>query len=233
VEGWRGLAAGWYHSLGWVNGDLGGPLKLLSWGQNTFGQLGTGTTVQRQVPGGVPISITAPISGADPDMVAWWRGQNDAKDTVGGNNGTAKDVNNNPNGVTYVDGKVSRAFNFNGSSGYVEVPSRFDLKFTGPFSIEGWINFHGPLTPLCGDMVIGKGTDSTVAGDWLIGVSATGNLRPHLQTSWGWEWHDCQSVLQSDTWYHIAMVYDDDEGLRQWCSGWIVPGCRRRSGDIR
>jgi hypothetical protein len=74
-------------------------------------------------------------------VVAWWRAEGNAKDSVGENNGTLKGR------VTYRPGIAGQAFRLDGATGYVEVP-RSDLWGFGrrDFSIELWVQFHG-VTP--------------------------------------------------------------------------------------
>jgi hypothetical protein len=133
--------------------------------------------------------------------VCWYPGENNPYDREGGNHGTVH------GGVSYAEGVVGQSFNFDGTSGYVQVPSRNDLKFTGPFTVEAWIKFHS-ITPACGDVLVAKGPDAPIAGDWLISVSENAKLRPHLATSQNWNYFDCGTVLDPETWYHVAMVYD-------------------------
>ncbi len=57
-------------------------------------------------------TCTPPPSG----MVSWWRGQDDANDSVGTNHGTMM------NGATFAPGKVGQAFSFDGVDDYVELP---------------------------------------------------------------------------------------------------------------
>jgi PKD repeat protein len=62
-------------------------------------------------------SVTTAASG-DPNasgLVSWWKAENNAYDSVGGNHGTAM------NGATYATGKVGQAFSFDGTDDYVNV----------------------------------------------------------------------------------------------------------------
>jgi subtilisin-like proprotein convertase family protein len=65
------------------------------------------------------------------DLVAWWPGQDNAIDIVGGHNGTFV-------GGNYVNGLVNRAFSFPGASGRIMIPYSSDLAPTD-YTIEAWI----------------------------------------------------------------------------------------------
>jgi hypothetical protein len=90
----------------------------------------------------------------------------------------------------------------------VEVPSSANLKVSGPFTIEGWIKYHGTPNVYSGDTIVAKGIDQESAEDWAITVSENSTLRPHVNSGGIWHYFDCDTVLNPDTWYHIAMVYD-------------------------
>ena len=70
-------------------------------------------------------------------MIAWWPGDGSAADIVGSHNGTLQ------NGAGFAAGKVSQAFNFNGSNQLVQVAD--DSAWTlgsSDFSIDLWANFN-------------------------------------------------------------------------------------------
>ena len=98
-----------------------------------------------------PITCTPPTAG----MVGWWKGDGNALDLVGGNNG------NGSNGVAYASGEVGQAFSFNGVDSYVEVPDSASLRLTNALTVEFWIQREDLTSP---DYVVNKG------GDWTGGV---------------------------------------------------------------
>lgn len=67
-----------------------------------------------------------------PGLVAWYKGENNASDSQGGNTGTPQ------GGVSYVAGKVGNAFAFDGSTGSVSVPNVAALQLQ-TFSIDAWV----------------------------------------------------------------------------------------------
>jgi hypothetical protein len=68
------------------------------------------------------------------DMVAWYPGDGNANDIVGGDHGTTH------GGVTFPTGEVAQAFGFDGSSGYVSAPESPNLDVTNTITIDAWIN---------------------------------------------------------------------------------------------
>jgi PKD repeat protein len=69
---------------------------------------------------------TRPPSG----LVSWWPGQSNALDIAGGNNGTLQ------GGVTFTNGEVGQAFNFDGATGFIST----SLLVNNPqsFSLSLW-----------------------------------------------------------------------------------------------
>ena len=97
------------------------------------------------------------VRSAPAGLVSWWRGENNALDSADGNNGTLGTV------TDFSLGEVGTAFNFDGMSNYVEVASSANLKVSGPFTIEGWINYHGTPNVYSGDSIVTKGVDAETA----------------------------------------------------------------------
>lgn len=71
------------------------------------------------------------------NMIAWWPADGHTVDITGlGHNGTLV------NGATFGPGKVGRAFSFNGTTSYVQVPKSTAWDFgSKDFTIDLWVNF--------------------------------------------------------------------------------------------
>jgi len=65
--------------------------------------------------------------------VSWWPAQGNALDAEDSNEGSIV------GGVSFVIGKVGQAFNFDGSSGVVQVSDAPNLRFTNAMTVEAWI----------------------------------------------------------------------------------------------
>ena len=69
-------------------------------------------------------------------MIAWWPGDGNAKDILGGRDGV------NVGDVQFAPGKVEKAFNFN-SLNYISVPDDPIWTLGGhDFTIDLWVNFN-------------------------------------------------------------------------------------------
>ena len=80
----------------------------------------------------LPPPCTPPPSG----LVSWWAAEGNANDSFGTDNGTLL------GGMSFTNGKVGQAFQFDGTTGYVSIPasSSLDVGSGAGFTIEGWIN---------------------------------------------------------------------------------------------
>src|SRR5207237_3476067 len=100
-------------------------------------------------------------------LVAWWRGEGNALDQTGVNNGT---VGNN---VTFGGGKVGGAFlrTLSGNSGTVQVPDSPSLALNHSMTFEGWLRF-GSTT---GIVIERRATDSS-ANSYQVWMASNGQL---------------------------------------------------------
>jgi uncharacterized repeat protein (TIGR01451 family) len=172
--------------------------------------------------GGLPIGLRVEMSGAaspidgayvppPSDLVAWWPGDGNANDILGGRHGTPA------NGAAFGPGHVAQAFSFNGAS-WVEVPD--DPIWTSganDFTIDLWVNFNG----LSGrDPFIGHDDGSGEQNKWIFWYDAAGHdklggvpaLRFHINSP-----HPSPVPFPHDTvvapwnpmlgrWYHVAVT---------------------------
>ena len=73
----------------------------------------------------------------EPDLpstqLALWSGEGDARDALGGHDGTMA------GGATFAPGLVGRAFSLDGKDDFIRVPHAADLNLTGSFSLVAWI----------------------------------------------------------------------------------------------
>ena len=91
--------------------------------------------------GGTNASCSATITPASAcyaqptGLVSWWKGDDDATDHMGNNNGTLE------NGAGFAVGEVNDTFSFNGSNQYVLIgqPVPADLQIQNNFTMSAWI----------------------------------------------------------------------------------------------
>ena len=88
-----------------------------------------------------PAEVTARYnSGPASGMVAWYKGENNANDQFGVNNGTFS-------AGTFVTGKVGQAFDLDGADDYVQIPDSASFNATHAVSILSLIHISEPTRP--------------------------------------------------------------------------------------
>jgi hypothetical protein len=139
-------------------------------------------------------ACTPPPSG----MVSWWRGEGNALDQVGGNNGVLV------NGVDFDAGIVGHAFRFNGSSNsFVEVADSPSLRFTNAMTIECWAK---RLNTSEVHVLVEKGGDWTSGqSDFEVALNDTYAGGKHFGFSFAGGWRGC-AVTPDTAWHHYAAV---------------------------
>jgi hypothetical protein len=145
-------------------------------------------------------------------MVAWWPGDGNANDIVGGNPGTLE------NGATFALGMVGQAFSFALPNAHVRVPHQLLLNPSGSFTIDAWIL---PTIDTIGSIVTKWGDQ----GAWADQRAYAFHTIPGLALNFGISdiahqtdtlFHTLQtpSVLTLNQWNHVAAVYDQSTGTR-------------------
>ena len=160
-------------------------------------------------------SCVPPPSG----LVSWWNADAEsgstALDIIGGNNGAMSD------GAAILGGKVGRAFQFSGTSGYVTMGNPASLNFgTGPFSLEAWFNWDGAGSSV--NNIIRK---SNYGGDpgsgyWVrigrdnktIEFSVGATTVPEGQTL-------ITAPVSPGVWHHIAATRDGSDVIKLYIDG--------------
>jgi alpha-tubulin suppressor-like RCC1 family protein len=142
-----------------------------------------------------PAAPCAPLSAG---LVSWWRGETNALDAVGGNNGTLT------NGASFALGMVGQAFSFNGSSNsYVEVPDSPTLRFTNALTIECWAK---RLNTSEVHVFLEKGGDWTGGQtDFEMALNDTYYAGSHFGFAFAGGWRGC-AVTPDTAWHHYAAV---------------------------
>ncbi|HVK07597.1 MAG TPA: LamG-like jellyroll fold domain-containing protein, partial [Gemmataceae bacterium] len=146
-------------------------------------------------PGGVVTSL--PAAG----LVSSWRGEGDAADALGVNNGTLV------GGVTFAPGKVGQAFNFNGTN-RVEVADAPTLDPTTAVTAEAWVNPSTLAFASGYGAVLAKG--SGASRNYALFVKSTGSLRLSYFTTGGADvvLETAAGVVPAGVFSHVAAVID-------------------------
>lgn len=112
-----------------------------------------------------------------------------------GNHGT------NNGATTGVTGKLSQAFDFDGSNDYVQMDDTIDD--TNQFSISLWAN----LDTSSGDQpFVSAWGSNSLEHTYLLRV-LDGNLQAYIQTSDGFYGGTTQALTTTGSWVHIVVVY--------------------------
>lgn len=166
-------------------------------------------------------AIQADITPAEctpppPNMVSWWPGDGNAADLIGTNDGTLQ------GGVTFVEGQVGQAFQFDGT-GAVEIADSPSLNVQA-FTIDAWVF---PTAADGGtDVIINKepvSVFSTFTTQYEIGIRGSfepgmgiipeGNFAFFIGGITGLPneyraWVDGGGPIPHNEWTHVALVFD-------------------------
>ncbi len=156
-----------------------------------------------------PTGYTAAVTADNP--LAYWRlgerGGATALDSWGIYNGTYIQ------GVTYsVPGAIARdadtAVGFDGVSGEVEIPYTPDLNTGGPFTAEAWVKPLEVPPAINPAGVLASLNFNSGRSGWLL-YQFNNNFNLRLGDPSGYTFNQNGSaVLQPNTWYYVAVVFD-------------------------
>ncbi len=156
------------------------------------------------------INISAQVPSYVPSngLVGWWPFTGNANDLSGnGNNGAN-------NGATLTVDRFSNsnsAYNFNGSSDFIQVTHNSSLTFTTSVSFSFWLNVPDSSLNTTGiqeRQAIGKQRTPSASG---IGFETTDGSTPKLAPQFyiqGGAQYEDNSPLTINTWHHLVGTYD-------------------------
>ena len=171
--------------------------------------LPTNGTIEFHITWGKPCS---PVSS---DIVSWWTGEGNTDDIVGGNNGTIQ------NGVSYSAGKVRKAFHFDGVGGRIVVPDADNLKFTGSFTIEGWIYIESWPGPNGGHILF-RGDDRIGIDPYDIRILSDHRLQFLIEQSSEASVH-METPITLNRFLHVAASLDSiSSAMRIYINGSVA-----------
>jgi alpha-tubulin suppressor-like RCC1 family protein len=169
---------------------------------------------QNQTPFGTPTPSPPTCTPAPSGLVGWWKGEGNANDTIGANNGMLS-----ANGATYASAEVGMGFRLDGTNGYVKIPDSAALKPTN-VTVEAWVWLDPTATGPRNEHIVFKQNswnaffegysllkmdldngDGTYTSRFQSVVSRTGNQVAINSTT----------IVQRGVWYHVAMTYDGNE----------------------
>jgi uncharacterized repeat protein (TIGR01451 family) len=176
-------------------GDLIGVTPSLA----PLGNYGGPTQTMPLLPGSPGIdaganSLQGPAS--TPGLIDWWRGQGNANDSAGLNNGTAS----SGGGVSYTRGTDGQAFNFNGNGSYVDLGTGPDIVGTGAFTLGVWIRTSSD------GMIINQRDANNFNGEYVLQVqSGKINWYTYGNNQYAFDLTSNQAVNDGN-WHFIAVT---------------------------
>ena len=147
---------------------------------------------------GLPTPIQPPAG-----LVAWWPGDGNANDIIGGNHGTLQ------NGATFAPGIVSQAFDLTGD-GYVDIGdiADFEITSTSSMSITGWFK-----KSIRDGILVSKADVIAPDFGWYIRLQSDildfRIVNNDFAVSSGIE----IPGLSDDRWYHFVATHDGSTGI--------------------
>lgn len=136
------------------------------------------------------------------DLVSWWTGEETAEDIIGTNDGSLI------NGVTYTEGRVGKAFSFDGVDDYVDAGVSDEFNFnggTGDFTIDAWIKPNSMPSWSAGIVAKATGYPWSGWGFYFLydGGIAFGNVGVGEVAS-------APGVITAGEWAHVAVTKAGD-----------------------
>jgi len=217
VGGTEPLSYQWQFNGTNLNGATTTPLLLTNVQLNQVGRyalmvtnsVGSVTSSNALLTVNSALTCAPPASG----LVSWWAGEGCALDSAGTNNGALQ------GGAAYADGRVGRAFSFDGASGTVVASDSTGLRLTNHLTIEAWVDSR-TLSGPSGYAIISKvsyatgndGYQFALVGDKILGqFNSPGQIWPSATITSG-------AVISTGVWHHVAWTYDQSS-MKLYCDG--------------
>ena len=170
--------------------------------------LGASWLRHRWTPGATPPD--PPPLPAPPGLVGWWRADGDASDSAGTHDGELY-------GVSFVTGKVGKAFNFTPSQHRIRIRDSDDFKLANSLTIEGWV-----LVRTGGGIIFQRGDERVGWQSYLLSSDERHQILFEIGSGAGESCH-VAAPLAGNQWKHIAGTLDGASGeMRLFIDGVIA-----------
>ena len=113
----------------------------------------------------------------------------------------------------------NHSLNFDGTDDFVDLQQNFAFEATDSFTIEAWINIsvNGSF-----QQIIAKLDNGVVSfRGWGFQITDIGNLSAFVSTDFfvNERYIEGTQVLETDTWYHVAMTFDGQDEILLYING--------------
>ena len=144
-------------------------------------------------------------------LVAWWRGEGNAYDSAGGQNGLLL-------GVKFEEGVVGQAFSFAGNPNRVFVPDSPKFQFTNSFSIAAWVYPKAPSWH-----ILERTSFAARYAAYSLGMDNAGKVLFKIHDHDANAGDSVYAPIEYNTWQHLAATLDGDSGtMRLYIGGKMV-----------
>ncbi|MCX6922096.1 MAG: immunoglobulin domain-containing protein [Verrucomicrobia bacterium] len=149
------------------------------------------------------VNLPPPCAAPPPGLVSWWRAEGNASDQAGVNQGTLQ------NGAGFAGGEVGQAFDFDGTSQYVDVADNASLNPTGSISVEAWIYPRLPLNGIASPIVKKAGEGSGQLDGYSLETAGSSGVLFAVCLNGGQQWVlTAPAPMPIGQWNHYVGVYD-------------------------
>ncbi|MCX5643288.1 MAG: hypothetical protein NTZ17_01185 [Phycisphaerae bacterium] len=171
------------------------------------------------VPGPVwSFTVRPVIAKADPSLVGWWK-MDDEKCGVAADYSGYDNYGTLMNGPEFVDGYLGDALSFDGTDDYVTCGNDASLTSVDSVSVAAWVR----LGAVGRDQKIASNQNDATGG-YKLGVYSSNNMaefeiRSSANAATLNRTTPGGTALRTNTWYHVAGVYDKGKALRTYING--------------
>jgi len=153
------------------------------------------------------VFVQSDLAELAPDLVSWWRGEKDAEDETGRSKGRMV------GSVGFTHGKVNQGFNFNGTNGYVGLPST-TFNPSNDFTFDLWFKTNQKGVILGRQNNVEPYNTPQFGATPAIYVDQNGKLSVQMFLDQNNQFTTSQARVDDDRFHHVAVVYHKDSRTR-------------------